>query len=56
MHVISPGSGSKHDRTSSIAAMVYRADGSARLVRQDEALDGEDVVRGFRVPLAGLFA
>jgi Uma2 family endonuclease len=36
-------------------AMVYRADGSARLIRADEALDGEEVVPGFRLPLAKLF-
>jgi Uma2 family endonuclease len=36
-------------------AMAYRPDGSARLVRAEEALDGEDVVPGFRLPLAELF-
>jgi Uma2 family endonuclease len=36
-------------------AVVYHADGSARLVREDEALEGEDVVPGFRLPLAELF-
>lgn len=40
-----------HSRT----AMAYRPDGSARLVRADEALDGEEVVPGFRLPLAELF-
>jgi Uma2 family endonuclease len=34
---------------------VYRADGSARLVREPEALDGEDVLPGFVLPLAELF-
>ncbi|HEX7050192.1 MAG TPA: Uma2 family endonuclease [Longimicrobiales bacterium] len=37
-------------------ATAYRPDGSARLVRPDEALEGEDVVPGFRLPLAELFA
>jgi Uma2 family endonuclease len=36
-------------------AMVYRPDGSARLMRANEALDGEDVVPGFKLPLAELF-
>lgn len=36
-------------------ATVYRPDGSARLLRADEALDGEDVVPGFRVLLSDLF-
>jgi Uma2 family endonuclease len=40
-----------HSRT----AMAYRPDGSARLIRADEALDGEEVVPGFRLPLAELF-
>lgn len=35
-------------------ATVYRPDGSARLVREPEALDGEDVLPGFTVPLATL--
>jgi Uma2 family endonuclease len=37
------------------SATVYRPDGSARLVRGDEFLDGEDVLPGFRVRLADLF-
>ena len=37
------------------AATVYRPDGSARLVREPESLDGEDVVPGLAVPLADLF-
>ena len=37
-------------------AMVYHPDGSARLLRSDESLDGEDVVPGFRLELSGLFA
>lgn len=41
-----------HSRT----AVVYRPDGSARLVREDEDLEGEDVVPGFRLPLGSLFA
>lgn len=35
-------------------ATVYRPDGSARLVREPEALAGEDVLPGFTVPLATL--
>jgi Uma2 family endonuclease len=34
---------------------VYRPDGSARLLREPEALDGEDVLPGFRLPLRDLF-
>jgi Uma2 family endonuclease len=34
------------------SATIYRADGSARLVREPEALDGEDVLRGLTIPLA----
>ena len=41
-----------HSRT----AVVYRPDGSARLVRSDEALEGEDVLPGFRLELRELFA
>ncbi|MBI4521363.1 MAG: Uma2 family endonuclease [Gemmatimonadetes bacterium] len=37
-------------------AMIYRADGSARMVREAEALDGEDVLPGFRLELGPLFA
>jgi Uma2 family endonuclease len=40
-----------HSRT----ATVYRPDGSARLVRGDEALEGEDVLPGFRLELGALF-
>jgi Uma2 family endonuclease len=36
-------------------AMTYRPDGSARLVRADEALDAEEVVPGFRLSLNELF-
>jgi Uma2 family endonuclease len=36
-------------------AMVYHPDGSARFIRPNEALDGEDVVPGFRLPLSELF-
>ena len=35
---------------------VYRADASARLVREPESLDGEDVLSGLTVSLADLFA
>lgn len=34
---------------------VYRPDGSARLVREPGALEGEDVLPGFALPLAELF-
>jgi Uma2 family endonuclease len=37
-------------------ATAYRPDGSARLVREGESLDGEDVLPGLRIPLAELFA
>lgn len=37
-------------------ATVYRPDGSARLLREHEALDGEDVLPGLRIPLAEIFA
>ena len=30
---------------------VYRPDGSARLAREPEHLDGEDVLPGLRIPL-----
>ncbi len=36
-------------------AMVHRPDGSARMVRESEALDGEDVLPGFRLELGDLF-
>jgi Uma2 family endonuclease len=36
-------------------ATVYHADGSARLVRTHEALDGGEVVPGFTLPLSELF-
>lgn len=35
--------------------MVYRPDGSARLVRAHEVLDGENVLPGFAVTVAELF-
>lgn len=34
---------------------VYRADGSARLLREHEAVDGEDVLPGLSIPLAEVF-
>jgi Uma2 family endonuclease len=37
------------------SATIYHADGSARLLLEHEVLDGEDVVRGLRVPLSELF-
>lgn len=36
-------------------ATAYRPDGSARLLREGQALEGEDVLPGFRLPLAELF-
>ena len=40
-----------HSRT----AMSYRPDRSARLIGEGEALDAEEVVPGFRLPLSELF-
>ena len=34
---------------------VYRPDGSARMLREHETLDGEQVLPGFAVPLSELF-
>ncbi|MCS7207081.1 MAG: Uma2 family endonuclease [Dehalococcoidia bacterium] len=34
---------------------VYRPDGSARLLREHDTLDGEDVLPGLRVPLSEVF-
>ena len=34
---------------------VYRPDGSARLLREGDALEGEDVLAGLRIPLAEVF-
>lgn len=34
---------------------VFRADGTARLLREHEVLDGEDVLSGFSIPVAELF-
>lgn len=34
---------------------VFRPDGTARVLRQTETLDGEDVLAGFSVPLEELF-
>jgi Uma2 family endonuclease len=33
-------------------ATLYRADGSARLLREGDHLDGEDVLPGLLIPLA----
>jgi hypothetical protein len=41
-------------RTRSVT--VYLADGSARLLRGDAVLEGDDVLPGFRLPLAGVFS
>jgi Uma2 family endonuclease len=35
---------------------VYRADGSANILRQHDVLDGEDVLEGFRMVLTGFFS
>ena len=37
-------------------ALVYRTPEADRLLRVTDALDGEDVLPGFRLPLAELFA
>ena len=37
------------------AATIYRADGSARLLRDGDHLDGEDVLPGLAIPLTELF-
>jgi Uma2 family endonuclease len=37
-------------------AIAFRADGSARVLREDESLDGETTLPGFQLPLRGLFA
>lgn len=34
---------------------VYRADGSARLLREQDALEGEDVLLGLQIPLSEIF-
>lgn len=34
---------------------VYRADGSARLLREQDQLDGEGVLPGLMIPLAQVF-
>lgn len=34
---------------------IYRADGSARLLREDDALSGEDVLPGLSIPLTDIF-
>lgn len=34
---------------------VYRPDGSARVLREGDELDGEDVLPGFRLPVAAIF-
>jgi Uma2 family endonuclease len=36
-------------------AMVHRTDGSAHMIREDGALDGEDVLPGFKLELGELF-
>jgi Uma2 family endonuclease len=37
------------------SATVYRADGSARLLREGDHLDGEDALPGLLIPLSELF-
>ncbi|MGQ0569034.1 MAG: hypothetical protein ACT4P5_05800 [Armatimonadota bacterium] len=34
---------------------VYRRDGSARLLREHETLEGEDVLPGLTIPLSEVF-
>lgn len=41
--------------TEAASATVYHADGTARLLRATDVLDGEPVLPGFRLPLARLF-
>ena len=41
--------------TATRSATGYNRDGTACLVRESEALDGEAVLPGFRLPLADLF-
>ena len=36
-------------------ATIHRADGSIRLLREGDHLDGEDVLPGLAIPLAELF-
>jgi Uma2 family endonuclease len=43
--IVDPGSRS---------AMIYRANGTVALVREDGSLDGEDVLPGFSLPLASV--
>ena len=42
-----------HSETNS--ATAYHTDGSARLLRESDALDGEDVLPGLKIPLRELF-
>lgn len=37
------------------SATVFHPDGAARLVKEDDALDGEDVLPGLRIPLSRIF-
>jgi Uma2 family endonuclease len=41
-------------RTRSVT--VYRADGTARLLRGDAVLEGDDILSGFRLPIADVFS
>ena len=41
--------------TEARSATAYHADGAARLLRPGDALDGEPVLAGFRLPLGALF-
>lgn len=41
--------------TETRSATVYHTDGSARLLRESEVLDGEDTLPGLRIPLRELF-
>jgi Uma2 family endonuclease len=38
------------------AVRVFRAAGTERLLTEDDAIDGEDVLPGFRLPVSQLFA
>jgi Uma2 family endonuclease len=35
---------------------VYQSSGAARMLRHDDVLEGDDMLPGFRLPLAAFFA
>jgi hypothetical protein len=37
------------------SVMIHRPDGSSRLLRGEDVLEGDDVLPGFGLPLAGFF-